>query len=291
MSDTLRGTLYVVSTPVGNMGDITHRAVEVLSSVDLVAAEDTRHTGLLLARLGISAKLVSCHEHNERGRARAIVQRLLAGEDVALVSDAGTPGISDPGEIVIAEAIEAGCQVVPVPGATAFVPALTVSGLPSSRFMFIGFLPRKAKERRAALEEVAHLRATLIFYEAPHRLAATLRDLFQVLGDRRCAVCWELTKKFERVWRGTLGQAAEAAGADDRGEIVIVVDGAPAQAGQADRAGVGGEEVLRDAAERAVELAAAEGLSLRDAAAKAAGELGLPMRKVYSVAVRAKRRS
>ncbi len=301
----MSGKLYVVATPIGNMGDITQRAIDTLSTVDLIAAEDTRHTGLLLARLGISARLISCHEHNETGRVGRIIDELSAGHDVALVSDAGTPGISDPGATVIAEAIAAGFDVVPVPGATAFVSALLVSGLPTATFLFRGFLPRKARERREALAELAAVKATLVFYEAPHRLRAMLADLAAVFGGgdggddggrgrpRRCAVCWELTKKFERVWRGTVDEAVEAAGSDTRGEIVVVVEGAGGdgsgeEPGGDDRAG-GSPDVnsqLAEAAVEAVSRAEAGNASLKDAAGQVARERMLPVRRVYAEAIR-----
>lgn len=297
----MSGKLYVVATPIGNMGDITRRAVEALSSVHLVAAEDTRHTGLLLARLGISARLISCHEHNETGRARRIIDELREGRDVALVSDAGTPGISDPGETVISEAIAAGFEVVPLPGPTAFVPALLVSGLPTEAFMFRGFLPRKTRERREALAELAGIKATLVFYEAPHRLAAMLADVAEVLGGggaggaggsvRRCAVCWELTKKFERVWRGTLDEVVKAAGSDTRGEIVVVVEGAVDgdTAGEARTAGAEArseQDRIADAAAEAVARVASDDISLKDAAGQVASERRLPARRVYAEAIR-----
>lgn len=300
----MSGKLYIVATPIGNMGDITQRAIDTLSSVDLIAAEDTRHTGLLLARLGISARLISCHEHNETGRARRIIDELSQGRHVALVSDAGTPGISDPGETVIAEAIAAGFDVVPVPGATAFVPALLVSGLPTETFLFRGFLPRKARERREALAELATVKATLVFYEAPHRLAAMLADLAAMLGGgegdaggtdgggprraRRCAVCWELTKKFERVWRGTLNEAVEAAGSDTRGEIVVVVEGAGDEAGSPGGDGQGEHDQLTAAAAEAVLRAAVGDVSLKDAAGQVALERRLPVRRVYAEAIKAR---
>ena len=281
-----RGTLYVVATPIGNMGDISGRAIEVLSHADMVAAEDTRHTGLLLSRLGISVPLISCHEHNEVGRSQRILAELGEGKSVALVSDAGTPGISDPGEVVIAQAIEAGFHVVPIPGPTAFVPALTISGLPTSQFMFVGFLPRKPKERRRALAELASVPATLIFYEAPHRLAAMLDDAAHELGDRRIAVCWELTKKFERIWRGSLSCAVAQAGHDDRGEVVIVVEGAR----KAECEAISLEQGVIEAAADAVAVAdAGTGTSLKDAAEKAATRAGVPWRKVYAEAIKLQR--
>lgn len=238
---THAGHLYVVATPIGNLADISARAREVLGQVSVVAAEDTRHTGRLLKAFGIAASLVSLHEHNERERVAGLVQRLQAGEDVALVSDAGTPLVSDPGLQLVRAAAAVGVQVVPVPGACAAIAALSVAGLPTDRFCFEGFLPARQAARRARLTELAGEARTLVFYEAPQRIAACLADAAAVLGEaRQAVVARELTKLHESVYRGPLAElAAQAAGAGEmsRGELVLVVAGA-AERVVADEAGL-----------------------------------------------------
>lgn len=221
------GTLYVVATPIGNLEDLSHRARRVLAEVEVIACEDTRHTRHLLAHYGITTPLVSYHEHNEVPRAGELLERLRRGEDVALVSDAGTPAVSDPGYTLIREAAAAGVPVVPVPGPSALMAALAVSGLPPDRFVFVGFLPRKSGERRRALEEVAGVPWTLVMFEAPHRIIAVLDDLREIFGDRRIALARELTKKFEEVFRGTVSEALNHLRVHaPRGEFTIVVEGA-----------------------------------------------------------------
>jgi len=231
---TPSGTLYVVATPIGHLGDLSARAREVLSAVAVVAAEDTRHTGRLLQALGLSRPMLSLHEHNERERAQAVLARLQAGEDVALVSDAGTPLVSDPGFALVRAATDAGLRVVPVPGACAAVAALSVAGLPTDRFCFEGFLPAKRAARRARLEELAGETRTMVFYEAPQRIRDTLEDAVSILGeDRRATVARELTKLHESLYHGSLRELADRAGRDpdmQRGEIVLLVAGAAAQA-------------------------------------------------------------
>ena len=225
------GVLYVVATPIGNMGDISARAREILAGVSVVAAEDTRHSSLLLRGLGLDRPLVSLHEHNERARAAELVERLRGGESVALISDAGTPLISDPGHHLLRAALAAGIVVSPVPGPCAAIAALSVAGLPSDRFCFEGFLPARAVARRRRLAELAAEPRTLVIYEAPHRIAASLADLAAACGGmRQACVARELTKRFESCYRGNLGELAERAGRDPdlcRGESVIVVEGAP----------------------------------------------------------------
>lgn len=223
---TERGTLYVVPTPIGNLSDITERALKVLSEVDFVAAEDTRNTGLLLSRYGISKPLISYYEHNRRERGEVICHRLEAGESCALVSDAGTPAISDPGEDLVRLCAERGIPVTSLPGACAAVSALTLSGLPTGRFAFEGFLSVNKNERRERLESLKYDTHTLIFYEAPHKLRATLTDLYEYLGDRKISVCRELTKLNEEVLRTTLvGAIAHFDEIMPRGEFVLIVDG------------------------------------------------------------------
>ena len=225
----MAGTLFIVATPIGNLGDVTRRGCEVLSSVAVIAAEDTRHTGRLLAQLGIQTPLVAIHEHNEQARAPELVARMLAGDDVALVSDAGTPLVSDPGYRLVDAAVSAGVRVTPIPGACALIAALSVAGLPTDRFAFEGFLPQKAAARRARLVALASEQRTLVFYESPHRLAASLADLAECLGAQRPAViARELTKLHETVYRGTLAGLQSLLSRDTnlaRGELVIVVGG------------------------------------------------------------------
>lgn len=221
------GTLYLVATPIGNLEDLSYRARRVLAEVDVIACEDTRHTRHLLAHYGITTSLVSYHEHNEARRTAELLRRLRGGENVALVSDAGTPAVSDPGYTLIREAGAAGFPVVSIPGPSAVMAALTVSGLPPDRFVFVGFLPRKSGERRRALEEIATVPWTLVMFEAPHRITAVLQDVREVFGDRRIALARELTKKFEDVFRGTVSEAIEHVRVHPpRGEFTIVLEGA-----------------------------------------------------------------
>jgi 16S rRNA (cytidine1402-2'-O)-methyltransferase len=228
---TVPGVLYVVATPIGNLGDVSARAREILAGASLVAAEDTRHSGRLLRELGLERPLVSLHEHNERIRVAELVGRLQRGESIALVSDAGTPLVSDPGYLLVAAAVEAGISVAPVPGPSAAIAALSASGLPCDRFCFEGFLPARAAARRQRRAELAAEARTLIVYEAPHRIADCLADLAATCGAaRRACVAREITKRFETFYRGTLGELAERAKSDAdmaRGESVIVVEGAP----------------------------------------------------------------
>ena len=218
--------LYLVATPIGNLEDITLRALRVLREVDLIACEDTRHTGRLLQHFGISKPTISYHEHNERERAAELVERLSTGASIALVSDAGTPGISDPAYRIVTAALERSIAVVPVPGPAALIAALVASGLPTDAFLFAGFLPPKQQARRARLEELQTQRATLVLYEAPHRLRETLQDALEVLGDRPAAVARELTKLHEEFARGTLRELnAQFAAQEPRGELVLVIAG------------------------------------------------------------------
>lgn len=224
------GTLFIVATPIGNLADITDRARQTLARVSTVAAEDTRHTGQLLAQYGISVPLYALHEHNEADRAEALIQKLKAGEDVALVSDAGTPLVSDPGYRVVAAAAAAGIRVEPLPGACAAIAALSVAGLPTDRFVFEGFLPHKSAARRGRLASLVAETRTLVFYEAPHRLKETLADLCAAFGsNRRAVVARELTKLHETVYRASLADLIAQAEQDAnmiRGECVLVVEGA-----------------------------------------------------------------
>lgn len=237
MSGDVSGRLHVVATPIGNLGDLSPRALATLKQVDLVAAEDTRHTRHLLAAFGLSAKLVALHEHNEAERSPQLVQRMLAGEEIALVSDAGTPLISDPGFRLVRAAREAGIPVSPLPGACAAIAALSVAGIASDRFVFEGFLPSRTGARRERLQVLASESRTLIFYESSHRILATLADMAGIFGANRAAVlARELTKQYETVLDGGLGdlhQRVEADPDQQRGEFVVLVEGAQAQAGEA----------------------------------------------------------
>jgi 16S rRNA (cytidine1402-2'-O)-methyltransferase len=225
------GTLYLVGTPIGNVEDLSPRALRILGAVTVVAAEDTRHTRALLSRFGVHAALVSYHDHNKDGRTPELVARLLAGDSVAVVSDAGSPGISDPAFTLVRAAVAEAVPVVPVPGPSSALCALEVSGLPTDRFAFEGFLPRKPGRRRARIAELRNDPRTLIFFESPHRLAAALRDLLEGIGDRPASVSRELTKKFEETRRGPLsGLLAWVGECPPRGEFVVVVGGAPRDA-------------------------------------------------------------
>ena len=221
-----KGTLYIVSTPIGNMEDITLRALRILKEVDLIAAEDTRRTGLLLKHFGIQAPLTSYFEGNELKKRDFILAKLKEGKKVALVSDAGTPGISDPGFRLIQLAIENQLSIVPIPGSSAVITALSVSGLPTDAFLFKGFLPHKSKKKRDLLKELENMRETIIFYESPHRVSDTLKDILEILGDREIVLTRELTKVYEEIIRGKVSEILKQVG--DRtlkGEITLVVSG------------------------------------------------------------------
>jgi 16S rRNA (cytidine1402-2'-O)-methyltransferase len=228
-SEPRSGTLYLVATPIGNVEDLSPRAQRILGAVDLIAAEDTRHTQGLLTRFAIRRPLVSYHDHNKDGRTPEVIRKLLDGASVAIVSDAGSPGISDPAFTLVRAAVEAGVPVVPVPGPSSALCALEVSGLPTDRFAFEGFLPRRASRRRRRIEELRGDPRTLIFFESPHRLHKMLRDLSETLGDRPASLSRELTKKFEETRRGTLRALLEWVESETpRGEFVLVVGGAAA---------------------------------------------------------------
>jgi len=222
----MAGVLYIVATPIGNLEDITLRALRVLKEVDLIACEDTRHTQTLLHHYGIKTPLTSYHEHNERGKAQDLVERLARGENIALVTDAGTPAISDPGYRLVVEAVRNSIQVIPIPGASALAAALSAAGLPTDRFAFEGFLPAKTQERKTVLAALKGETRTLVFYEAPHRLKKSLSDILQILGDREIVIARELTKLHEEFLRGAasdvIGRLAER---DVKGEIAILVHG------------------------------------------------------------------
>lgn len=269
------GRLVLVATPIGNLADLSPRAERALADADLLCCEDTRRTRQLLTHAGISGRaLLSVHGHNEEARLKEVLARLRGGETVALVTDAGTPAVSDPGARLVAAAAGAGIEVTMVPGPSAALAALVVSGLPTDRFCFEGFLPRRGAERRRALESLRTERRTAVLYEAPPRLAATLADLVEACGrSRRVAVARELTKLHEEVWRGRLGAAAEEfAGREVRGELVVVLEGAPAPAGP-------GDDEVRAALAAQLEA----GDTLRDAASSVAAGLGVSRRRVYEL--------
>jgi 16S rRNA (cytidine1402-2'-O)-methyltransferase len=270
------GTLFVVATPIGNLEDMSFRAVRVLGEVNVIACEDTRHTRRLLQRYAIATPLVSYHEHNERVRTPELVRRLQAGESVALVSDAGTPLLSDPGYTLIRQAIASGVPVVPVPGPSAITAALSAAGLPTDRFVFLGFLPRKSAERRRVLEAVHAIPWTLVLFEAPTRVAATLKDLQATLGERPIALMREITKRFEEVLRGTPQEVlAQTQGRRLRGEVTVVVGGGatPPAAPLGDP-----QEELKTLLEA--------GIAPTEAVRQVAKAHGLPRRTLYDLAVR-----
>jgi 16S rRNA (cytidine1402-2'-O)-methyltransferase len=282
------GTLFIVATPIGNLEDLTPRALRVLGEVDLIACEDTRHTRGLLNRFGIKARTISYHEHNERERAEELCKLLEAGSNIAIVSDAGTPLISDPGFRIVRAAIERRIQVVPIPGPAAFVAALVASGLPTDRFFFGGFLPARATARRAMLEELRAIPATLIFYEAPHRIAATLKDALNTLGDRTAAVARELTKLHEEIARGSLSELAQRFEVSPaRGEMVLIINGATETGTRADAKS---EDAPARLTARVSELES-EGVDSKVALKKAARELGLKRAEAYRLMVAQKKRS
>lgn len=220
------GTLYLVSTPIGHRGDLSPRAAATIQAVDVLAAEDTRHTGSLLASLGLSRSMTSYHEHNREGATRRLMEELVSGRSVGLVTDAGTPGLSDPGFVLVREAVRGGIPVRAIPGPSALIAALVISGLPTDAFTFKGFLHHKGGKRRRTLESLADLPHTLVFYESPHRIARSLADMATVFGDRWAAVCRELTKQFEEVRRGRLPELAQFFETSRaRGEFTVVVAG------------------------------------------------------------------
>lgn len=229
------GTIFLIPTPIGNMGDITGRAVEILSTVDLIACEDTRVSGGLLKKLAISKKLISYHEFNERERAQQLVECVRQGQSIAVISDGGSPGISDPAYRLVRAAIDNDLKVVALPGPCAIIPALTASGLPTDRFFFEGFLSNKGAARKRRLGQLADLPHTLVFYESPHRVLKTLSDIREVLGDRQACLAREISKKFEEYLRGSLGEiSTRLSGRTIKGEIVLVVAGAVRIKGEVD---------------------------------------------------------
>jgi 16S rRNA (cytidine1402-2'-O)-methyltransferase len=270
-----QGALYIVATPIGNLGDITLRAIEVLKSVNVIVAEDTRHSRTLMNHLGIATPMTAYHEHNEARESPRLVKRMTEGESIALISDAGTPLLSDPGARLVAAALAADLRVIPIPGASALLSALVASGISAEQFTFLGFLPRKGGEREAMLRAILRSPFTTILYESPQRIAATLADLVEAgCGDRAAALARELTKRFEEVRRGTVASLSETIGEGEgiKGEIVLVI------AGAAERAPTDAE--ARDT----VSHMRSEGASSRDIIERLTGELGVPRNVAYKLA-------
>lgn len=270
--------LYLCATPIGNLGDISARCIEILNSVDLIVAEDTRHTLKLLNHFGISKPMTSYHEHNKHEKGKVLIEKLKEGKNIALVSDAGTPAISDPGEDLVALCIENGLEVTSVPGPVAAINALILSGLPTKRFSFEGFLSTAKKKKREHLESLQNDTRTLIFYEAPHKLIATLTDMLSILGDRKIALARELTKVHEEIFRTTLaGALAHFEETAPRGEYVIIVAGADNSAPTAEEQWWFGLGITEH-----VEECISMGMNSKEAIKEVAKERNLPRRDVYN---------
>ncbi len=278
----MAGTLYLCATPIGNMEDITLRVLRTLKQVDLIAAEDTRHSIRLLDHYDIHTPLTSYHEYNKYEKARTLVARLREGLDIALITDAGTPAISDPGEELVRQCREAGITVTSLPGPAACVTALTLTGLPARRFCFEAFLPPEKKERKRILEELGRETRTIVLYEAPHHLVGTLTELREALGNRAVAVCRELTKKHEEVWGATLDEAlARYASEEPRGEFVLVIEGRSVDSIRRENAG----EWENMSIEEHVAFYEAQGITHKEAMRMAARDRGLSRRDVYQYLV------
>lgn len=277
MTEKPKGVLYLCATPIGNLEDITMRALRVLREVDLIAAEDTRHTRKLLSRYDIHTELTSYHRHNMRTKGPALLDLLVSGKNIALVSDAGMPGVSDQGSELVTIALQEGCGVTAIPGPSAGITALVVSGLPTESFVFIGFLPASSKARRDKLKELQPQQGTLIFYEAPHRLRETLADMYELFGDRPAAAARELTKLHEEIIRGSLLELVEHfREKEPRGEFTLVVDGAGVESPAKKE-----PEWLRLSPAAHVALIEARGASRKDALREVARLRGISRREVY----------
>ena len=273
------GTLYIVSTPIGNLEDITLRALKVLGSVRIIAAEDTRHTQKLLHHYDIHTPQTSYHDHNKEEKSAVLIAKLKEGHDIALVSDAGTPGISDPGYYLINRAIDENIKITPIPGPTASIAALSISGLPTDAFVFEGFLPAKKAARRKRLQELSSERRTMIMFETPRRASSSLEDVAEILGDRRVVLTRELTKMFEEVIRDKVSNVMEKIkGRSLKGEITIIVEGAHGEI-------IADTEDLKSYLEK---LMKKEGLTLKDAVSRASKDMKLPKNKVYKEALKIK---
>lgn len=272
----MTGTLYIVATPIGNLEDITFRAVRTLKEADLIAAEDTRHSRKLLTHFGIGTPLTSYYDHNQSLKGERILATLQEGKSVALISDAGTPCISDPGYQLVRDALAQGVKVVPIPGACAAISALSAAGLPTDSFTFAGFPPNREGKRRSFLASLVNAHGTVVLYEAPHRLAATLADITAIMGERQVVVARELTKLFEELLNGTSSQVMTLVqDGRERGEVVILI--APADEGSAKAEGPSPEEQLK--------TALAKGHTVKEAAALVAAATGLPRRELYAQAL------
>ena len=268
--------LYLVTTPIGNLEDITLRAIRTLKEVDLIACEDTRHTRRLLDHFNIIKPMISYHEHNEQGRAAELVARIQAGESVAIVTDAGSPGISDPAYRVVCAAIEAGISVIPIPGVAALIAGLTASGLPTDSFLFAGFLPNKRGARRSRLEDLESIQSTLVFYETPHRIREALKDILEILGDRRASLARELTKLHEQFIRGTVSEVIDQMEKHEpRGEMTLVIAG--------NRDDNSSFEVDGSISEQVESLMSDNGLSRTEAIKAAARSRGMTRREAYQI--------
>lgn len=275
MPENAPGTLYIVATPIGNLEDITFRAIRTLKEVDLVAAEDTRHSRKLLSHYGIAAKLTPYHDHNEQLKTEYLLEKLNEGQSIAIITDAGTPCIADPGYRIVKAATEQGIRVIPIPGASALGAALSASGLPTDRFVFEGFLPAKSARRKSRLAELRGEERVVVFYEAPHRLVSTLTDMAGVLGERPAVVARELTKIHEEFRNGSLAELAEHfSNTPPKGELVILLS--PGETEEAPAADV--EQLLR-------RYLFAEKLSVKDASARAATESGRTKSELYTLAL------
>jgi len=292
------GKLYIVSTPIGNLADITLRALDTLRSVDLIAAEDTRHTRKLLSYYDIHKQLVSYHDHNARQRGEQLLEKLASGRSIALVTDAGTPGISDPGKLLIEAALQKGIEPVAIPGPTALIAALVVSGLPPQPFVFLGFPPARGAERRRFFEKYARMTLTLVLYESPKRLEKTLLDILGTWGERRIAVARELTKMHEEIFRGSIAEAVSHFTGEVRGELTLVVEGAGPAMGvdfksgpDTETPGPGPEGFGQDTSDWRDELKSmlTGGLSSKEAASAIARRFDLPRRVVYQAALAMKK--
>ena len=275
MIPSMPGTLYVVATPIGHLEDITLRAIRTLKDVDVIAAEDTRHTQTLLRHLSIDTPLTSYHEHNERAKTGQLVARLEGGESIALVSDAGTPAISDPGYRLVVEATRLGIRVVPIPGPSALIAALSAGGLPTDGFNFRGFLPARKRERRSKLQEFRDNRYSIVVYEAPHRLKESLDDIREIFGDRRMVLARELTKLHEEILRGRISEViAEVSQREIRGEVTLIIEGSS-------DVNPPSEEALRDE----IAKLAGEGLRVKEIAEIIGEKYGYSKREIYGLAL------
>ena len=276
----MAGTLFLCATPIGNLDDITFRVLETLKNVDIIAAEDTRNSIKLLNRFEIKTPMTSYHEFNKYDKGRQLIEQLLAGKNIAVITDAGMPGISDPGEELVKMAYEAGVTVTVLPGACACVTALTLSGLPTRRFCFEAFLPSDKKERKDVLAELVDETRTIVLYEAPHRLVKTLAELMETLGDRRLTICRELTKKHEEAFRTTFSEAlAFYAENEPKGECVLVIEGADREALKKEEQ----ESFLQLSLEEHMEQYLSQGMSKKDAMKAVATDRGVSKREIYAM--------